>query len=65
MWGHTPSRHWYVSFLSNRERELRFLTRADMPLQEKMEEWSIDNIRLALKTGKLKSPIFEQEHITS
>lgn len=28
-----------------------------------MEEWAIDNIRLALKTGKLKSPIFEQEHI--
>jgi glyoxylate reductase len=25
-----------------------------------MEEWTIENIRLALETGKLKSPVLEQ-----
>ncbi|KIV88935.1 hypothetical protein PV10_08561 [Exophiala mesophila] len=29
--------------------------------QEKMEEWAINNIRAALQTGKLNSPIFEQQ----
>ncbi|ETI22205.1 hypothetical protein G647_06278 [Cladophialophora carrionii CBS 160.54] len=28
---------------------------------KKMEEWAIENVRLALETGKLKSPIFEQK----
>ncbi|OQU96694.1 D-isomer specific 2-hydroxyacid dehydrogenase, NAD binding domain-containing protein [Cladophialophora immunda] len=28
---------------------------------EKMEEWAIDNVRLALEKGKLLSPIFEQK----
>ena len=41
------------------------LWRADTLPQEKMEEWAIDNLRLALETGKLKSPIFEQEHLTT
>ncbi|OAP60736.1 hypothetical protein AYL99_05738 [Fonsecaea erecta] len=27
---------------------------------KKMEEWAIENVRLALETGELKSPIFEQ-----
>jgi len=25
-----------------------------------MEEWAIDNVRLAVTTGKLKSPVSEQ-----
>jgi len=25
-----------------------------------MEEWAIENVRLALETGKLKSPVPEQ-----
>lgn len=29
--------------------------------QEKMEEWAINNIRAALQTGKLNSPIAEQQ----
>ncbi|KAL3444060.1 D-isomer specific 2-hydroxyacid dehydrogenase [Aspergillus insuetus] len=28
--------------------------------QTAMEEWAIENVRLALETGKLKSPVFEQ-----
>jgi len=28
--------------------------------QTAMEEWTIENIRLALETGKLKSPVLEQ-----
>ena len=28
---------------------------------KKMEEWAIDNVRLAVETGKLKSPISEQK----
>ncbi|KAL2840581.1 D-isomer specific 2-hydroxyacid dehydrogenase [Aspergillus pseudoustus] len=28
--------------------------------QTGMEEWAIENVRLALETGKLKSPVFEQ-----
>ncbi|KAL2809915.1 D-isomer specific 2-hydroxyacid dehydrogenase [Aspergillus granulosus] len=28
--------------------------------QTSMEEWAIENVRLALETGKLKSPVFEQ-----
>ncbi len=28
--------------------------------QEKMEEWTIDNIRSALEKGRLMSPIAEQ-----
>ncbi|KAJ9606565.1 glyoxylate reductase [Cladophialophora chaetospira] len=28
---------------------------------KKMEEWAIENVRLAVETGKLKSPIFEQK----
>lgn len=33
------------------------------PRQEKMEAWVIDNIRSALETGNLMSPIFEQQDI--
>lgn len=28
--------------------------------QTAMEEWAIDNVRAALETGKLKSPVPEQ-----
>ncbi|KKK18184.1 glyoxylate reductase [Aspergillus ochraceoroseus] len=28
--------------------------------QTAMEEWAIENVRLAVETGKLKSPVFEQ-----
>lgn len=30
---------------------------------KKMEEWAIDNLRAALETGKLKSPVWEQTHM--
>jgi glyoxylate reductase len=30
---------------------------------KKMEEWNIDNIRAALETGKLKSPVWEQPNM--
>lgn len=28
-----------------------------------MEQWTIDNIRLGIKTGKLKSPVPEQDNL--
>lgn len=28
-----------------------------------MEKWAIDNIRLGIETGKLKSPVPEQESL--
>ncbi|KAL3475494.1 D-isomer specific 2-hydroxyacid dehydrogenase [Aspergillus californicus] len=31
--------------------------------QTGMEEWAIENVRLALETGKLKSPVFEQANL--
>lgn len=51
--------------MSNHQCASASTTRADRATGEKMEEWAIDNLRLALKTGKLKSPIFEQEQLTS
>ncbi|KAK2732487.1 hypothetical protein FQN57_002620 [Myotisia sp. PD_48] len=32
--------------------------------QTAMEEWAIDNIRQAIETGKLKSPVFEQAKLS-
>lgn len=44
-----------------KQRLISKLTTFVRPGQEKMEEWAISNIRSALETGKLKSPIFEQQ----
>lgn len=30
---------------------------------KKMEEWTIDNLRMALEAGKLKSPVWEQANL--
>jgi glyoxylate reductase len=37
-----------------------FLPENCVQTQTAMEEWTIENIRLALETGKLKSPVLEQ-----
>ena len=34
-----------------------------MQTQTGMEEWTIENVRLALETGKLKSPVAEQANL--
>lgn len=31
--------------------------------QTKMEQWAIENLRLAVETGKLKSPVWEQKDL--
>jgi len=29
--------------------------------QTKMEQWAVENVRMAVETGKLKSPVWEQK----